>query len=230
MSTNLSFTCWTRPDGYLQGILRRALVELMTAMRVQRSGGEALDMGCGDRRYEADVRALGFTYIGADLGDGQDLKIEDGKPLTRAAASCDLVLSTQVLEHVWDVAWYLGECRRVLRPDGALVLSTHGVWPYHPHPTDFHRWTCDGLVREVEANGFRVERLVPVLGPLAWTTQFRVLGVYKVIKLVSPTIAALAAPFYALANLVMRCEDALTPSRMIASDASVYVLLARPKV
>ncbi len=40
---------------------------------------------------------------------------------------------------------YLSECFRVLRPGGQLLLSTHGVFPYHPDPVDLWRWTCEGL-------------------------------------------------------------------------------------
>jgi SAM-dependent methyltransferase len=66
------------------------------------------------------------------------------------------VLSTQVLEHVPDTAAYLRETRRVLKPGGRLVLTTHGIWQDHPGPLDLRRWTLDGLARDVAACGFRV--------------------------------------------------------------------------
>ena len=48
----------------------------------------------------------------------------DGMALPFADRSFDLVLSHAVIEHVSDAALYLRECRRVLRPDGRLYLST----------------------------------------------------------------------------------------------------------
>jgi SAM-dependent methyltransferase len=72
------------------------------------------------------------------------------------AGTFDGVLSTQVLEHVPDAARYLREAHRVLRPGGALVLSTHGIWEDHPGPLDLRRWTIQGLEREVAYQGFAV--------------------------------------------------------------------------
>jgi hypothetical protein len=44
--------------------------------------------------------------------------------LPRPAASYDAVLATEILEHLWNPAFFLGELLRVLRPGGSLVLST----------------------------------------------------------------------------------------------------------
>ena len=55
--------------------------------------------------------------------------------------SFDAVLSTQVLEHVADPGALPAERFRVLRPGGRLLLSTHGIFVYHPDPDDYWRWT-----------------------------------------------------------------------------------------
>ena len=60
-------------------------------------------------------------------------------------ASFDLVLCLQVLEHVPDPAAAIRELRRVVRPGGRVLLTTHGVYPYHPNPEDLWRWTHEGL-------------------------------------------------------------------------------------
>jgi len=88
--------------------------------------------------------------------------------LAAADATFDMVASFQVLEHVWDLATHLTEAHRVLRPGGWLPLSTHGAWFYHPHPGDYRRWTGEGLRREIEAPGFGLLEMRPVVGPLAW--------------------------------------------------------------
>ncbi len=95
---------------------------------------EVVELGCGNRPYQPMVEATGAKYVGADLeGNAHaDLIIgTDGRaPATDGQA--DAVLSTQVLEHVPDpLVAYLGEVRRLLKPDGQLILSTHGVWVYH---------------------------------------------------------------------------------------------------
>lgn len=41
-----------------------------------------------------------------------------------ATQSTDLIVSLQVIEHIWDVAMYVTEMHRVLRPGGVLVVST----------------------------------------------------------------------------------------------------------
>jgi SAM-dependent methyltransferase len=47
-------------------------------------------------------------------------KIQDG--------SLDVVICISVLEHVWDHAEYLAECRRILAPDGLLYVHVPSWW------------------------------------------------------------------------------------------------------
>ena len=77
----------------------------------------------------------------------------------------DCVLSSQVLEHVTDPQRYLTEARRLLKPGGSLIVSTHGIWPYHPDPTDFWRWTADGLQAEIRTAGFEIADIQGVMEP-----------------------------------------------------------------
>jgi SAM-dependent methyltransferase len=130
------------------------------------SGEAILDYGSGPAPY----RSLfgGFDrYVTADLaGQGADLTI-DGTKVDVEDASFDAVLSTQVLEHVPDPDAYLAEVHRVLAPGGKLLLSTHGIYWYHPSPEDFWRWTGPGLRTQVERSGFRVCEIVPIVAPPA---------------------------------------------------------------
>ena len=191
-------------------------------------GAVAVDIGCGDQPYRPLLEARGFRYIGCDIDPDAPVVITPGLPIPLSDALAPLVVSFQVLEHVWDLAWYLGECRRLLRADGRLLLSTHGTWLYHPHPTDFRRWTVDGLVKEIETHGFTVDRITGLMGPLAWTTQFRLLGYREVLRRI-PVIRATVVPVLnTLMNLRMELEDAVTPASIRQANASVYVVVARP--
>jgi SAM-dependent methyltransferase len=129
----------------VQYAVRKPLLEWLRAQDVR--GLRVLDVGCGDRPYDellaGAAEIVGFDVPGnphADLHGSIDaLPVED--------ASFDVVLCLQVLEHVPDPAAAVRELRRVVRPGGRVLLSTHGVYPYHPNPDDLWRWTHEGLER-----------------------------------------------------------------------------------
>lgn len=132
----------------VQYAVRRPLVEWLRAHAT--SAASVLDVGCGDRPYaELFPNAVGFDVPGnahADLhGSLEAIPVDD--------ASFDLVLCLQVLEHVPDPAAAVRELHRVVRPGGLVLLSTHGVYPFHPNPDDLWRWTHEGLERLFLTNG-----------------------------------------------------------------------------
>ena len=106
-----------------------------------------LDVGCGIKPYLPYFEPYAAEYVGVDLenpaadleGSVEALPVED--------ASFDLVLCTQVLEHVTDPDIAVRELHRVVAPGGRVLASTHGVQVYHPSPTDYWRWTHTGLER-----------------------------------------------------------------------------------
>ena len=115
-----------------------------------------VDFGCGEQPYRSLFS--GCNYFGVDLAGNAaaDVHTDPNGRVPLADESADLVLSTQALVHVADPVTYLDECHRMLRPGGTLVLTTHGVMFAIRHPTDFWRWTCDGLRLIVERAGFAI--------------------------------------------------------------------------
>ena len=201
-------------------------------------GALVVDFGCGAMPYGAMLRRLGFDYRPADIGpEASDNQPPSGKltispggrvPLPDGCAGA--VLSAQVLEHVADLDAYCGEIRRLLKPGGTLLLSTHGTWLYHPHPTDFRRWTRTGLVLDLETRGFVVEDIFAIAGPLATTTMLRLTGFAYVLRrlpLLGPIIAGALAVVMNLRGLL---EDAITPAQMRLDNACVYLVRARVAV
>ena len=215
-------------DHQRHGLIRLSrLVKSALEERLQPQPGDVVvDFGCGDMPYEGFFTSYGATYIGCDIAGESAVKITLGEPIPIPSASANLVVSFQVLEHVWDLNWYLGECLRVLRPGGHILLSTHGTWLYHPHPTDFRRWTRDGLTRELETRGFCVDHISGLIGPLAWTTQFRLLGYREILRRI-PLVRATVLPLLTIAmNVRMEIEDAITPDAIRQSNACIYVVEA----
>jgi SAM-dependent methyltransferase len=130
--------------------LRRAIGNVATDRVIR-----VMDYGCGGSPY----RSLfpNAKYERADFVEvpGLDFKVTENSAVAEAPdSSYDLVLSTQVLEHVSDPGNCLRECLRLLKPGGLLVLSTHGTFPEHGVPYDFQRWTADGLRNLVSKSGF----------------------------------------------------------------------------
>jgi len=103
-------------------------------------GQQVLDLGCGDGAFAAALARAGAQVVGVDVAENAlaragarpeqlDLRLWQGsEPLPVNDASVDVVWAGEVVEHVVDVAAWLSEVRRVLRPRGSLLLSTpsHG--------------------------------------------------------------------------------------------------------
>jgi len=206
--------------------LRRAIASL--APDVARQGAVALDYGCGSRPYEAIFTSAGVRYLGADLDGHGDLAIDAAGRLQAADASADLVLSFQVLEHVRDLGTYFGEAKRVLRPNGWLMLSTHGTWLFHPHPEDHRRWTRPGLIAEIAGHGFEVVECIAVVGPLAWTTIMRLTCACYALRKIPLIGRAIGSLLSIVMNTRAWIEDVITPEWVRNDNACVYLVLARP--
>lgn len=117
-----------------------------------------LDVGCGDKPYLPLVAHRAVSWRGLDYDPGplvDDLGAADALPY--ADGSFDLVLCTQVLEHLPEPQAAVAEMHRVLAPGGVALASTHGVHVYHPDPPgsgqDFWRWTHSGLERLFATHG-----------------------------------------------------------------------------
>lgn len=147
------------------------LTDLLAALRTiaQDPAQTVLDYGCGGSPYRSLFPQR--TYHRTDLPGtpGLDHVMDDAGRVDAPDASYELVLCTQVLEHVRHPGAVLRECLRLLKPGGRLVVSTHGLFEEHGCPADFRRWTADGLVAELEDAGacqVRVQKLT--FGGRAW--------------------------------------------------------------
>jgi SAM-dependent methyltransferase len=203
--------------------MARVLRSIISDPQLGLRGAQVLDFGCGVRPYERWFTDAGAAYRGADIDGAHEVSISAEGRLASADGACDLVASFQVLEHVWDIDTYLAEARRVLKPNGWLLLSTHGSWLYHPHPHDYRRWTAEGLQREIESRGFRMVRMDPVVGPLALTTVYRAIGLRQFLKRIPFLAGAIAMPLNCWAWL----EDRITPRAITAVNACTYIALFR---
>jgi SAM-dependent methyltransferase len=124
---------------------------------------DILDVGCGDMPYYPIFERIARDYAGADVEPAPRVRyVGPVEELAAPPASFDLVLCTQVLEHVRDPLQALAQIARVLRPGGHAFVTTHGVWPFHPYPDDRWRWTQQGLETIfLQTPGLALDELVP---------------------------------------------------------------------
>jgi SAM-dependent methyltransferase len=137
------------------------LVDLLRALSSHETSKNLtmLDFGCGGSPYRslfpnADYRRADFDAM-ADL----NYVIGCNSRVDERDQTFDLILSTQVAEHVTSATDYFAECHRLLKPGGRLICTTHGIYPDHGCPYDFQRWTADGLKRDLETAGFSVAEM-----------------------------------------------------------------------
>jgi 2-polyprenyl-6-hydroxyphenyl methylase/3-demethylubiquinone-9 3-methyltransferase len=103
------------------------------------SGLTLLDIGCGGGLLSEPLARMGFAVTGADAseknigtaaahaqGAGLALRYRavTAEALAREDARFDMVLAMEVVEHVADLAGFLGACAALVKPGGIVVVAT----------------------------------------------------------------------------------------------------------
>ena len=109
-------------------------------------GGTVLDVGCGAKPYAGLLTGAG-RHLGLDIGPWADIRVDPGQVWPLEDAQIDAVLCTEVIEHVPDLDFVVGEMTRVLRPGGMLVVTAPFVFPLHGLPHDYRRFAPAELER-----------------------------------------------------------------------------------
>lgn len=130
--------------------IQRAILEYHLLERRPHFRGSLLNAGCGDITYEFIYKDLVDSQIRFDWPNTVHNKgsidvFGSVTELPFGANSFDVILCTEVLEHVSEPQETLLEFHRVLKPEGALILSVPFLYQMHEQPYDFFRYTYYGL-------------------------------------------------------------------------------------
>lgn len=151
---------------------RDAVYALVQQLRLPHAAA-ILEIGCSGGPLMQRLRQQGYSDLtGIDVSQPAielaqargvpNVSVMDGAALTFADARFDLVIASDVLEHIEDEAQALREWARVLRPGGQLVVfvpahsylwSAHDVVNHH-----FRRYSRTGLVAALHRAGLGVRR------------------------------------------------------------------------
>lgn len=130
----------------------------------------------------------------------------------------DTIICNAVLEHVENPEEVLAEFARVCKPGGTLYLCVPFMQPEHLNPTDYQRYTLDGLEREVARHGFEVRESGPVHS--VYTTLGWIMRDWLGPK-TNPSARALKAVIFPLLRYKIR-----TSKDQVHSLASAYRVIA----
>jgi SAM-dependent methyltransferase len=147
------------------------------------AGRDVLEAGFGEG-YGADLLAgIARSVIGVDYDESAVAHVRARYPRVQVVhgnlaqlplpdASVDVVVNFQVIEHLWDQPEFVGECRRVLRPSGVLMMSTPNRITFTPgsdtpiNPFHTRELNAAELTELLVDGGFSVESTTGVFhGP-----------------------------------------------------------------
>ncbi len=119
--------------------------------------GKTLDVGAGRGRYRAFIESVVTDYKTTDIDpyEGVDY-VEDATRLSFADNSFETILSFQTLEHIREPNKAVAEMHRILKEGGICIATVPFFAPEHARPTDFQRYTTEGLRVLFEQAGFIV--------------------------------------------------------------------------
>lgn len=117
-------------------------VTLDRFIRAHASAGRTLDIGAQNGPYAAFFP----NRLALDIRRGPGVQVRgDAQALGLTSATFDVVLCTEVLEHLPEPQRAIDEIFRVLKPGGTLLLTTRFLFPIHDAPHDYFRFTKYGL-------------------------------------------------------------------------------------
>ena len=109
------------------------LGEIVSAFDRYRGSNRWLDVGCGAGALMRAAARGGWRVTGTEVAlaaaervrqDGFDVRVGELGDLDLSAGEFDVVSAVEVVEHVPDPDALLRECARLLRPGGALYVTT----------------------------------------------------------------------------------------------------------
>lgn len=148
---------------------RTAIVaQVQAAARATRPGARVLDAGAGEAPYRPLFGHCDYVtqdwaaspHPGARSAD----IVADLAALPLPDGDIDLVVCTEVLEHIAEPGRALEEVARVLRPGGRLLMTVPFVVELHEEPHDYYRYTPHALRMLLSSAGFAAIEVRPLTG------------------------------------------------------------------
>lgn len=131
-------------DGGVESVFRRNLA-MLNSPRVLELG--TLQWTPGKSTHHSSWLPPGSTHVKSDVKAGKDVDVvadaHDMSPFSDG--EFDVLIAISVWEHLRKPWIAASAANRVLKPGGLLYVATHHTFPVHGYPSDYCRWTDEGL-------------------------------------------------------------------------------------
>lgn len=104
---------------------------------------KVLEIGAGEMRKYGDIFPTTTTLD--VVADKHPDIVADAHQLPLPDASFDVIVCSEVMEHLYNPFLAVSEMKRVLKPGGLLLVTTRFMFPVHDAPEDYFRFTPYGL-------------------------------------------------------------------------------------
>jgi len=147
----------------LRGWIDQALAQQGRSCRANK---RVMDVGCGAQPFRKCLEKMGYAY--ASLDAAQNIAgtvdfvaaIDAELPASiLAQGPYDLLLCTEVLEHVADWGRAFDNMSRLLRAGGCLVVTCPHFYVLHEEPFDYWRPTGHAIELFAQRSGLRVSEI-----------------------------------------------------------------------
>jgi SAM-dependent methyltransferase len=102
-----------------------------------------------------------WEYLNVDAATNPDYCCS-AEAIPVANQTYDIVLITEVLEHLENPERVLAEVYRILKKHGIVIATMPFLYPIHGDPFDFQRWTRTKLKKELERAGLTIIQIEPM--------------------------------------------------------------------
>ena len=138
-------------ESFIVPLLYAEVVAVIESIANERGAGRVLDVGCGSQPFRSDLESRGYEYVSTDAQNPLGLvdyvaEIDrDLPPALLARGPFELILCTEVLEHVADWQSAFANLSALLTPHGHLIITCPFFYVVHEAPYDFWRPTLFAL-------------------------------------------------------------------------------------
>jgi len=127
---------------------RRPLYRYIKSIASNYKNLDILEIGSGDITLNQSAKHIIYnanSYIQTDINNSYGHQYLDITSEIKIEEKFDLVLCTNVLEHIFDTKDAIQNLNFLLKENGHLLVSTPFIYPLHDEPTDYWRFTEHAL-------------------------------------------------------------------------------------